>query len=520
MRPDQLRNVRRALAALLLLLPVGACETIVYQDRPLFPDPAATAGGFVGYGNVQNRTTVCGNCHSTLQRQWVETAHASAWSTLQGLGANALEQWGLQHTTNQLGNPFNAPGGWGAVRDPRYQDVQCESCHGPNLDHVRAPTRANWPLAEIGGGTVQQPRACSQCHSGALYPYHEEWARSAHGRIPSAGNQATSPSGRAECRGCHTGEDALVLWGVLAEFVEKRSHVANPAQNVAITCAVCHDPHRNEIPGQLRHPINVPSEEENLCMKCHQKRGTPELTTFRGPHSPEGPTLLGFAGAWLPGMEFPQGISTTHGSERNPRLCAGCHVVQFRTSAPGTGGAVSTGHTFEATPCVDEQGLPVPGPCPTQQQTYRSCTGSGCHGSEAVARSIEAAVSQRFIDLTNELSGLLQRAHQDGQRRANQPVTNWWACRGTGNCPGSPLHWATSQNQIWTVALSSAWNFELIRRNTGGGGPLRQGQVSHNPILIEALLRTSIREMRREYNLPAVTGVSLDQQVGIGGGAK
>jgi hypothetical protein len=46
--------------------------------------------------------------------------------------------------------------------------------------------------------------------------------------------------------------------------------------------------------------------------------------------------------------------------------------------------------------------------------------------------------------------------------------------------------------------------------------PLRQGQVTHNPILIETLLRTSIREMRREYNLPAVTSVSLSQQIGLG----
>jgi predicted CXXCH cytochrome family protein len=500
-----------AVPALMLALPLVGCETIVYRDRPIFDEPPAAAANYVGYSNVETKMTSCGNCHTSVQRQWRESAHADAWSTLQALGANALQQWGLQHTTNQLGNLSNVAGGWATVREARYQDVQCESCHGPGLDHARGPTRANWPLAPIAGGTAQQPQACSQCHSGTLYPYHEEWARSAHGRIPNAGTAPTSPSGRDACWGCHTGEDALIMLGVRAEFAEKRTHVANPAQNVGITCAVCHDPHRNDIPGQLRMPINVANEEQNLCMVCHQKRGTPDLTTFRGPHSPEGPTLLGFGGAWLPGMEFPAGVSATHGSERNPRLCAGCHVVTFESTAPGTGGATrTTGHTFEATPCVDSNGLPTAGPCPTQQKTYRSCTGSGCHGSEAVARSIEAVVAQRFIDLTNELGALLQLAHRRGGR-----TDNWWNCRGSGNCPGSPLHWATSQNQTWTVALSAAWNYEMIRRNTGGGGPLRMGQVSHNPILIETLLRTSIREMRREYNLPAVTAVSLDQHVGV-----
>jgi predicted CXXCH cytochrome family protein len=507
-------SVRRwafaALPVTMFVIPLVGCETIVYRDRPIFEEPPTAAAGFVGYSNPEAKLTVCGNCHTSVQRQWQETAHASAWNTLQGLGAAALDEWGRQHSTNQFGNAMNTPGGWAAVRDVRFQDVQCESCHGPGLDHARGPTRANWPLAPIGVSATQ-PTACAQCHSGTLYPYHEEWARSAHGTIPNAGNQPNSPSGRDACWGCHTGEDALIDWGVRAEFTEKATHVGNPAQNLGITCAVCHDPHRLDVPGQLRHPIDVASEERNLCMKCHHKRGTPDLTTFRGPHSPEGPTLLGYAGAWLGGMEFPDTITATHGSARNPRLCAGCHVTTFQGTDPVTGApAMSTGHTFEATPCLGPTGLPVAGPCPDQQRSYVTCTEAGCHGSESVARSLEQRAEERFMALTNELSGLLQIAHRQGGR-----VDNWWQCRGSGNCPGSPLNWADSQNRQWTVALSAAWNFELIRRNTGGGGPLRQGQVNHNPVLIEVLLLTSIREMRREYGIPQQSSVSLQRQFGV-----
>jgi predicted CXXCH cytochrome family protein len=488
-------------------------ERIVFVERPLFDTPPAAAADFVGYSNPDTKLTVCGNCHISFQRQWRETAHADAWTVLQGLGAGAVDQWGLQHSTNQLGNPIDIAGGWATTKAARYQDVQCESCHGPSLNHITGPSRNNWPLAAIGVGEANAPQGCSQCHSGGLYPYHEEWARSAHGRIPAAGSQPTSPSGREACWGCHTGEDAMIMFGVRAAFAEKATHVGNPAANLGITCAVCHDPHRADVPGQLRFAIDVPREEDNLCMQCHHKRGTPDFTTFRGPHSPEGPTLLGYAGAWIGRMEFPDTIVATHGSARNPRLCAGCHVNMFESTDPVTGATVrSTGHTFDATPCVDASGLPVPGPCPDTQRSYRTCTDVGCHATEQVARSLEARAAERVLRLTDELSQLLQLAHRSGGR-----TDNWWNCRGTGNCPDSPLHWGAGQPTAnWTVALSAAWNFELVRRTTGGGGALRQGQLNHNPVLIEVLLLTSIREMRREYNLSAQSNVSLQRELGTG----
>ena len=58
-------------------------------------------------------------------------------------------------------------------------------------------------------------------------------------------------------------------------------------------------------------------------MKCHQRRSVPDSTAARGPHSPQGPMLLGDAGYQPAGFEPDlQAVATTHGSERNPRLCA------------------------------------------------------------------------------------------------------------------------------------------------------------------------------------------------------
>ena len=42
-------------------------------------------------------------------------------------------------------------GGHDAVKDPVYQDVQCESCHGPGLEHVEGVGQGNLvrPLASL-----------------------------------------------------------------------------------------------------------------------------------------------------------------------------------------------------------------------------------------------------------------------------------------------------------------------------------------------------------------------------------
>src|SRR5690606_12810083 len=99
----------------------------------------------------------------------------------------------------------------------------------------------------------------------------------------------------AECRSCHTAKGALDAWGVTANYKEKSG---TQGHALAITCAVCHDPHSNEASrrnetgtgptnslsmpasgGQLRYSVDVPNEEQNLCMKCHHKRAQPDLGT-------------------------------------------------------------------------------------------------------------------------------------------------------------------------------------------------------------------------------------------------
>ena len=470
-------TLRTLLTLTAIVLASSSCvdERIVYQDRDLVGDIPTGHQGFVGLTNQETNLTVCGNCHVSFQGEWEQTAHAEAWETLEGSG-HAQDFCEDCHTVTQLGNLTSQPGGYETTEDARYHNVQCESCHGPGLAHVQNPNDANIPLAPIAVGS-DLTTGCGECHQGAHHPFVEEWEGSGHANI------VTYAAGRPECESCHTGEGALNAWGERADFVEKDS-VNQPNQHIAISCAVCHDPHSADVDGQLRFAVDVPNEEQNLCMKCHHKRGTPDLASQnRGPHSPEGPVLLGYGGWWPPNMQFPAGdtatIQATHGSNANPRLCAGCHVNAYAAVDEQTGEEFfSTGHLFEAIPCM-VNGVPVPGDCAPAERSYRTCTDAGCHGSEAVARSLQQVAETRINALAAQLDVLLDAA----------PATEFNANDGR-----------------YSTAEGSRFNYLLATDY--------QGSIIHNPFLVEALLIASIQQMQEDYGVAAAPGLSLARQLG------
>lgn len=451
--------------AILPLLAVGlstlaGCvdEKIVFRDRELFEDPLTEAGSFLGYTSAEDKLTVCGNCHVGPQSEWEETAHASAWDGLQASGGAQAFCEGC-HTVSEMGNTVAVAAGHNATGEERYRDVQCESCHGPGLTHVTDPSDATVPMAQMAilDATSDPTLGCAQCHSGDHHPFANEWAESAHGSVNAF------PAGRAECEACHTGEGALAAFGVNTIYTEQMD-VALDGNHLPITCAVCHDPHGSDFTAQLRFPIDAPSEDANLCMKCHQKRGQPDPTSSRGPHSPEGPTLLGTAGWWPPDFTGP--FVSTHGSlEENPRLCAGCHVNSFEVTDEVTGDFVfsATGHRFEATPCVDAQGVPTAGPCANSEKTYEACT--DCH-SATVAEQLVDQAETSVAPLIAQLQALVDDVEMN-----------------------MPTEFDTSDSR-YTVAEGSKFNLGLAEA---------AGAVVHNPFLIRALLNASISAMQDEY---------------------
>jgi len=445
-------------------------ERIVFRDRELFTEPPAGAANFVGYTDADAKLVVCGNCHVGHQGDWVKTAHADAWKTLE---ANPGKQALCEgcHSVSSRGNFASGQAGYDATKDKRYHDVQCESCHGASLEHVRAPDRSLPPLASLAVDTgAAITRGCGECHSGTHHPYAEEWKSSGHGNVQ------LSPAGRAECNICHTAEDVLAGWGIRANYAERDTVTTNASRHLPITCSVCHDPHASDIPGQLRFPVDVPSEEQNLCMKCHHKRGNPDPSTFRGPHSPEGPVLLGYGGWWPPALQFAgDTIRAAHGSSQNPKLCAGCHLPRFTvTDAQGGFQYQATGHLFEAIPCINAQGLPTRGDCALGQRSFKTCT-EGCHvHTEASARSAYVTVQLRITTLANTVDAMLKQV------------------------PASEF--STSDNR-YTTGEGARFNMELGQT---------AGSFIHNPFLIEALLTGSIVQLRKDYNIPAPPGIPLE----------
>jgi predicted CXXCH cytochrome family protein len=463
-------SVIGASAAAVLLLAVGACvdEKKVEVERPFFQQPPAAAAGFLGYTDTtkDNKKTACGNCHVAHAADWAETKHAHAWLDMKS-SSHAAESCEACHSVSQLGNAAaSANVAYTSTKDPRYVDVQCESCHGSGLEHALAPDGTTKPLASIAADTGAAGKTgCTGCHSGTHDPFAEEWRPSKHGILEV--HAATSTSTTGKCVNCHTGQGWLVRQGVTAHYQEMGNTGANSA---AITCAVCHDPHSDKNAAQTRLAINVADTTKNLCMTCHMRESEADPANTRGPHSPEGPTLLGEAGWFGPDFTFKPG--DLRGTHATGDMCVTCHM-STASFASDTKGNLNVGHTFQATPCVDASGKFVGGDCTDDQRSFKACTASGCHGSEAAARSAYATGELRINTLVAEANRLI----------ALVPASEFKA-----------------PDTIVTVGEGAKFNVQVAQK---------PGAVVHNPFLTEALLTSSISALKKQYKLTSTPGFPL-----------
>ena len=128
----------------------------------------------------------------------------------------------------------------------------------------------------------------------------------------------------------------------------------------------------------------------------------------------------------------------------------------------------TTGHPFKALPCLDADGVPSGDEgCTMTQRSFKGCVGSGCHGSEASARSATVAVESRLLNLSNELKRLVGLA-------TTKAPGDW-----TNDTVVTPLEGADFNANIFGI------------EGSGLHGGFSRGV--HNPFLIEALLNSSSR---------------------------
>ena len=517
-----------------------ACTDIEYVydtteiRLPLFNQPADTLNGFLGYYNVDDGQTTCGNCHRQKQAAWSQTRHAGAFASL---GTNPQDFCKACHTTNQKGNAVVDAAGFTLTADPSYRDVQCETCHGPGLNHLQGPGLAQ-PLASVALDTALNAgtNGCGECHSGPDYPFVEEWAVSKHG---FGGSTYSSFYNRDPCKNCHEGREALRVnfegfnprltgqaGGPLGVYLEAGTPAA--AQPTAF-CAVCHDPHDAKHEGQLRAPLGEPTEEQ-LCVHCHRREGEPEpgITTRRGPHGAQGLVVIDEEVGWHPPTWPYQGQVRSSHATANPRQCASCHVLAYEGKDGQGKRVVSTGHTFEPIPCISAAtGLPSGATdCDLTARYFEGCAVSGCHGSADAARTAYQVVQQRMDLLTDLLwtdtdndsvmettdGGLLPKVLAQAIAANNLNEINLY---------DNVSSLTPAEGAIWNAQLASTHNRGRWRRFTVSGQKSctpsatcttqngsntahpSSGSGVHNPFLLEALLISSIQYLQTYYSLSA-----------------
>ena len=481
--------MRLHVAAIFAAFVIGACTTekIQYVTRPPFNPPPDLSSGFLGYFTVSDKQTTCGNCHVLHQRDWKNTKHAGAWTSLVASGQRASNgSCDACHSLTDYGNIAVGPAGYSRVADSAYHDVQCESCHGPGYSHVLEPDlEGNVPLAHIS--LTDATASCASCHTGTHNPFFDEWKQSRHGQI------VAFAAARAECASCHDGKQTLIAWGVTANYAEKTQAGAEP-----VDCAVCHNPHGSPYEHQLRFSAASPDPQQNLCMHCHYRRVEPELGDARGstsPHAPQGAVLLGEAGYRASTFTFDQTLMTSHGPAGNPGLCATCHVYRFNvTDAQGAFQYQATGHLFRPLPCYDPAtGYPIAdNSCAyvESERSFRAC--AQCHGSESTARSALSVLRSRI----KSLADVLWIDANDNETVDSIPIDGGYLAKLKLQA-GDRNAWKITTPDTISAAEGAEFNAKLAGEGLYANGDKSLGV--HNPFLYEALLRANIEELENKY---------------------
>lgn len=295
-------------------------------------------------------------CHSAMQTSWAETGHANAWETLMSSDYAASYCFPC-HTVGYEGENGNS--GYDEAPIAKFENVQCENCHGAGSDHYDTQDPA-----DISSNLT--PEECATCHEGAHHPFYEEWLTSGHNFDPTVA--AHGAGSRSYCQPCHSGAGFVEAYD--SEHEGLWQTMSDAGTLPGITCSVCHDPHSEDNAHQLRTTAAVTFVENGydsdgvnpetvdlggpgqLCMQCHSARRAPEGPNDTqisegyehfGPHgSGQGDMVYGESGYEAINQDFTF-ASSGHGLIED--ACAACHVntIPYGTFEPDS---AYVGHSF------------------------------------------------------------------------------------------------------------------------------------------------------------------------------
>jgi len=348
----------------------------------------------------------CLECHANIHAEEVLTPHADAFQTLVNVGQQRNPSCLPCHTVG-----YGLPTGYNTNTSPAHlRGVQCESCHGPAGNHVANEMDLTArPRIEIAS------QVCGGCHTTSKHPTYDEWSTSGHAIV----TEDMNPTSRINsCGRCHSGTARLAMVkGVSATTIANT--LTNDA-NVAITCAVCHDPHAQHVwtnavngvvsTNQLRYPMASTNYfslstsatftnrfDINVCAQCHNDRGASWTSSSRSPHhSPQYNVLLGTVGI-LPG------------SGTNIIDCATNSHPGAHAGLPDSARSSISGTYYLTNQCVSCHMQPDPEPAVSHSHrftldTYTACL--QCHPTnpdQLVPLITFPAVSNRVYKLKREL---------------------------------------------------------------------------------------------------------------------
>ena len=307
-----------ALFGLLLTLLAGCTDTNTVIREPFNPHRAENK--FLGYFTASDQQTTCGNCIVLHQADWAQTAHAEAYAALTAAD-NATDACFTCHTVSDRGMPsLGRRGG----RGTGYRLSRCpvrelpRPGSGPDSSPDAPGSANNPPLAHVGvlgpggaGDSASVAQSCAACHnqnSGPGVRAYEEWASSGHARSIEE-EPGVFVADNASCASCHEGKASLASWGVSANYAERsltggETTSARPARCATTPIGRGGPAYRREDPGAA--PLSdqyTGRQPESLHEVPPATVGGPDPASSRGPHSPQGPMLLGDAGYHPAGFE-------------------------------------------------------------------------------------------------------------------------------------------------------------------------------------------------------------------------